>query len=364
MSGGWQPSGQWMQRFRKALDEAFDEPSLEMLTTDYFSPSRAFSKVSTPGFNKPFEFRLFELINQARMDDWLPDLVAAARERRPRNAAIARVAEDLGLTVTGPRLDNPTGQPLEALIQAQAEFIEPAVFYQLLPRLEGQVCWIDIPGGGGTGFLVGPDLVLTNQHVIERVSAGLASWRDVRCQFDYRQPLDGPELAAKKLTVAELAEEWLVDCRPPSPHDWTPALGDAAPGETDSALIRLADPVGDLPVGGLTADPQAEPRGWIDVGAEPPPLAGGNHVFLLQHPRGDPLRLTIGTVTAFNAAGTRVRYNANSRDGSSGSPCFNADLRLVGLHHAHDPAYPPAWNQAIPFRLIQADWHGRGVAVP
>ena len=82
MSGGWQPSGQWMQRFRKALNEAFDEPSVEMLTVDYFSPSHAFSKLSPPGSGRTFEYRLFELINQARMDDWLPNLVAATRERR------------------------------------------------------------------------------------------------------------------------------------------------------------------------------------------------------------------------------------------------------------------------------------------
>ena len=250
------------------------------------------------------------------------------------------------------------------MIQANAEFIDPAVFYQLLPRLEGQVCWVDIPGHGGTGFLVGPNLVLTNQHVIKPVVQGQASWRDVRCRFDDRRPLDGPDLAAKKSTVVGLAEPFPVDSRPPSPHDWAPALGDAGPGETDSALIRLADPLGNLPVGGMTADPQAKPRGWIDATAEPPSLAAGNHVFLLQHPKGKPLQLTIGTVTEFNAAGTRLRYNANSRDGSSGSPCFNADLRLVGLHHAHDPAYPPAWNQAIPFGVIQADWHARGVAVP
>lgn len=353
-----------MQRFRKALDEAFDEPSMELLTTDYFSPSRAFSRISPPGFNKTYEYRLFELINQARMNDWLPDLVAAARERRPRDTAIAAIAEDLGLTVTGPRLDNPTGRTLEELVQANAEFIDPAVFLEQLPRLEGQVCWIHIPGGGGTGFLVGPDLVLTNQHVIDRVVKGLARWQDVRCRFDYRRPLDGSELAEKNVTEVELAEPWLADSGPPSQYDWNPALGDALPGETDSALIRLAEPLGDLPVGGMTADPQAEPRGWIDASPEPRPLAAGNQVFLLQHPQGQPLRLTIGTVTGFNAAGTRLRYNANSRDGSSGAPCLNADLRLVGLHHAHDPAYPPAWNQAIPVGLIQAEWRDRGVAVP
>lgn len=354
----------WAQRFRKALNEAFDEPSMEMLTTDYFSPSRAFSRVSPPGFGKTHEYRLFELINQAKTNDWLPDLVAAARERRPKNAAIGDLAGELGLTVTGPRLDNPSGRTLEELIQANAEFMNPAVFHELLPRLEGQVCWVDVPGGGGTGFLVGPDLVLTNQHVIARVASGQARWQDVRCRFDYRQPLDGTELTEKRQTVIALAQPWLVDSRPPSPRDWDPEHGDALAEETDSALIRLADPIGEVPVGGMTADQQAEPRGWIDIGATPKPLTAGNQVFLLQHPKGKPLRLTIGTVTGFNAAGTRLRYNANSLDGSSGSPVLNADLRLVGLHHAHDPAYPPAWNQAIPFSLIQAGWRDRGVTVP
>jgi Trypsin-like peptidase domain/Effector-associated domain 1 len=361
--GDWQPSGQWMRQFREALDEGFDEPAMELLTTDYFSPRFAFSRVSPPGFGKTHEVRLFELINQARMDDWLPDLVAAARERRPRNTAIARIAEDLGLTISGPRMDNPTGRTLEELIQANAKFINPAIFYERLPSLEGQVCWISIPGGGGTGFLVGPDLVLTNQHVIDRVVKGQARWQDVKCRFDYRQPLNGSALEAKKPTETGLAPQWLVDSRPPSPYDWTPALGDAGPEETDSALIRLAERVGDLPLGGASVDPAAKPRKWIDTQAEPPPLAEGNQVFLLQHPLGEPLQLAIGTVTEFNAPGTRVRYNANSKNGSSGSPCFDADLKLVALHHARDSGNPPAWNEAVPVSSLQKVWRSHGVAV-
>src|ERR1700722_4362640 len=115
MPGMWQPTGQWMPRFRDALDSGFDEPSLELLTTDYFSVRRAFSKVSPQGFGKTFEFRLYELINKARMNGWLLALVAAAWERRPGNAAIGSIAKDLGLTSTGPRLDNPTGQTLEEI---------------------------------------------------------------------------------------------------------------------------------------------------------------------------------------------------------------------------------------------------------
>jgi len=76
------------------------------------------------------------------------------------------------------------------------------------------------------------------------------------------------------------------------------------------------------------------------------------------------LQLAIGTVTEFNNSGTRMRYDANSKNGSSGSPCFNADLQLVALHHAHDLAEPPKWNEAIPFAVIQKLWETNNIVVP
>jgi hypothetical protein len=360
MPDDW-PSGQWMRRFREALDDAFDDASLELLTSDYFPARNVFSKVSPAGLGKTFQTRLHELIIQARMGGWLPDLVAAARERRPASPAIGRIAEELGLTITGPRVSNPTGRTLEEVIRANARFINPVGFHERLPRLEGQVCWIEVPGGGGTGFLVGPDLVLTNQHVVARIAAGQARAADVRCWFDYREPLDGQALSTKQPTKTGLASEWLLDSRPPSPADADATLGEAGPEDTDSALIRLAEPIGELPLGGVSADPAAKPRQWIDVQAEAPPLTAGNQVFVLQHPSGEPLQLAVGTVTSFNAAGTRVRYDANTKPGSSGSPCLDADLKLVALHHARDPAYPPAWNQAIPLSSIQQAWQARGI---
>ena len=350
----WQPSGQWIKQFREALDDAFDEPSRELLTSDYFGPSSTFSKISPPGFGKTHQTRLQELIQKARMNDWLLDLVVAARERRPQKRAIARIAEDLGLAIGTARIDNPTGQPFEQVIQANAKSIDPAAFYERLHLLESQVCWISIAGGGGTGFLVGPDLVLTNQHVIDRLAKGLARWQDVRCRFDYCEPASGSPLTYIRPTDVGLAHPWLIDSRPPSRYDRHPQLGDAAPEETDSALIRLADPIGDFPVRVDSGDPGAELRKWITASSPPPPLAVGNQVFLLQHPEGKPLRLTIGTVTEFNEAGTRVRYDANSLGGASGSPLFDADLQLVALHHAHDLARPPRWNEAIPLGVIQA----------
>jgi hypothetical protein len=358
----WIPTGPWLAKFRRALLPAFDATSLEMLTSDYFGPLYAFSKVASTGGT--FEYRVYELIDQARQSDWLLDLVAAARERRPKNKELEEIAEDLGLTIAGPRLLNPTGKPLEELIQASAKFITPAIFRDKLAELEGQVCWIDIPGGGGTGFLVGADLVVTNQHVIERVTSNQASWRDVTCRFDYRQAADGSVLTTKKKIEVKLhPDKWLVHSNPPSQFDWDPTLGDAATDETDCALIRLEERIGEVPVGGDTLDAAASPRHWISANTEVPPLTAGNQVFLLQHPEGEPLQLAVGTIKQFNAKGTRVRYDANSKKGSSGSPCFDADLRLVALHHSHDPAYPPQWNQAIPFSWIQKTWRENGISI-
>jgi hypothetical protein len=350
----WTPSGPWKGKFRAALDNVFDEGSITLLLTDYFNES--FAKISPAGYGKTNAVRLNEIIEEARMNGWLLDLVAAAHERRPKDEALAAIARDLGLTADGARLVNRTGRSLEEVIRDNAKFINPEIFRQRLPQLEGCVCWIDIPGGGGTGFLVRNDLVLTNDHVVTRIRNGGARYQDVKCLFDYRQALDGSLLTRKRKIEVGLATDWDVNSQPPSEFDQNPELGEATEQQSDYALVRLADAIGDLPVGGDTADAEAPPRGWIDTTAETPALAKGNQVFLLQHPRGEPLQLTIGDVVGFNKAGTRVRHDANSRDGSSGSPMFDADLKLVALHHARDAAEPPKWNQGIPFAVIKKVW--------
>ncbi len=347
----------WKPAFRQALIGAFDQPAMAMLVSDYFPPD-TLDNLSPPGFGKTFETRLYEVIQQAEMNGWLFDLVAAAHERRPTSAPITAVAERVGLTAIGVRLDNPSGVSLEALVQKNAKSINPVLLRERLAALEGQVCFVDIPiNRGGTGFLVGPDLVITNQHVIKPLIDGDVRWQDVMVRFDYKRAIDGTELDRRKQTeVGLVGAGWCVDSRPPSKLDGHPELGDAGPDETDCAIIRLADPIGDQPVGGDTPDPKATPRGFIRVDLTPPAVAAGNQVFLLQHPLGEPLQLAIGAVQAFNGAGTRMRHDANSQRGSSGSPVFDADLQLVALHHARDAAEPPTWNEAVPFNSIQKAW--------
>jgi hypothetical protein len=353
-------TGPWQARFRTALFNAFSPMEMQMLTSDFFRPDTLYS-ISPVGVGTTYEFQLFQYVDHARMNGFLPDLVRVAHERRPKNEELGDIADDIGLTSAGPRLENPTHSTLEELIQENALFINPAVFRERLPALEGQVCKVEIPGGGGTGFLIGRDLVLTNQHVIKRILDGKAAWSDVVCLFDYRQTLDGTVIDVKRQTRVKLVgPNWLQASLPPSQYDFYPQLGEAALTEADCAVIQLATAIGELPIGGQSADPLAPNRGWIDLATTPPPVAAGNQLFILQHPDGDPMQLTIGKVTRFNATGTRMRYDANSKAGSSGAPCFNADLQFVALHHSHDPATPPTWNQGVPLALIQPMLRQRG----
>ena len=55
-----------------------------------------------------------------------------------------------------------------------------------------------------------------------------------------------------------------------------------------------------------------------------------------------------------NESGTRLRYDADTLNGSSGSGVFNQRLELAALHHAGDPASKirAQYNQGIPIGAI------------
>ena len=78
----WIPTGAWKRDFRKALKGAFTNVyQMEMLVDDYFAPE-SFTNIAPVGPGVNFEFQISQLINQALMEDWLLDLVAAAQEAR------------------------------------------------------------------------------------------------------------------------------------------------------------------------------------------------------------------------------------------------------------------------------------------
>ena len=307
-----------------------------------------------------YRARVFRIIRYADAAGWLFDLVVAARGARPRNAALQAVAAELGLGTVP--------SSLERIILASVPFVDVSTWRAQLGELEPQVCRVEIPAGlqatVGTGFLVAPDLCLTNFHVVRPLIDGTADHRQARLRFDYKRAADGTVVSEG--TQFMLAKDWLVEARPPSAIDDLAEPGNQlpAPGELDFALLRVQDAPGDQAVGRADALEDPPKRGWIyRVGTEG--FEPEHPLFLLQHPEGAPLKLAFGHSAGLNANATRLRHQINTEAGSSGSPCLNAKLELVALHHAgdpnFDPIHKPAYNSAVPIAAIRSYLADAGV---
>lgn len=244
---------------------------------------------------------------------------------------------------------------LERIVNAAHMFYNPVSWAQHLSVAIRRVCRISIPlstGGTayGTGFLVGPDAVLTNYHVVQPLLQGKAVHANIRLLFDYMTDTSGFNSSGVSAQLVD--DEWLLD---QSPYDSTDNVSGSAKlpssDNLDYALLRIR-----FNESGVQAD--NVPRGWFSLTDVPSDWPSGSDapLLILQHPSGDPLSLAFESNANLqvNANQTRVRYNVNTLGGSSGSPCFTATWQLVALHHAGDPGYQPfaKYNQGIPLRAI------------
>jgi hypothetical protein len=102
----------------------------------------------------------------------------------------------------------------------------------------------------------------------------------------------------------------------------------------------------------------------MSINPEPYSFQPNTPLFIVQHPKGSPLKLAFDTdsVVGLNASGTTVFYKTNTERGSSGSPCFSSNWELVALHHSGDPDFgSPKKNAGTPVHAIMSLLKGRGL---
>lgn len=250
---------------------------------------------------------------------------------------------------------------LQRIIREANSTIDPSHLRARLFQLEHQVCRIETPAAPlGTGFLIGPDTVITNHHVVKEVM-DLRKISQLYCRFDYKVKGDG-------LTVnpgTEYAVLELIDHAELSPADES-CDDDVLPTESqlDYAVLRLATRLGEQNI--VPEDDAIESaidrnslqRKWISLPLRNLDYPSGNLLSIIHHPGAAPLKLDADTsaIIGLNQNGTRVRYTTNTEHGSSGAPCFNAQWELVALHNSGDPLYSPyykaRYNQGIPIGKI------------
>jgi V8-like Glu-specific endopeptidase len=197
----------------------------------------------------------------------------------------------------------------------------------------------------GTGWLIGPDLLLTNQHVLpdkERVEAA-------KVRFGYRQDRLG--------VIATEGREYSFD---PDVYYTSPVE------KLDYALVRLTKP----PLADMKVDDETKGLSWFDL------IRQGKHrgyllyatrnvtnlerVNMIQHPGGTPQKVALTQNFVTNTSDTRIHYTTDTLRGSSGSPVFTRLWEVIALHHSGVPIPPMPGimdiNEGIPMKAILKDF--------
>lgn len=303
---------------------------------------------------------VFEVIQAAERAGWTQQLVQGLFEAQPDNLALAELYEDLGLApdVTLQEAGQEviaeqkfTASALERLTHVdQTQFLDIAVWRQRLTMIESRVCRVEVAGMGarpmGTGFLVGPDLVLTAYHVVQPMFENRMDSNSVRCRFDYRTLVDG---ISQGVIVDLHPTDWQVDFSRYAGADLE-SSSDSVPtlDELDYALLRLARTVGTEP-----GDPSAKVaalRGWLSFPQDDPIISPEMSLIIAQYVQDGPLKIAIDTKAHIraNENGNRIFYATNTYPGAGGAPCFNANLELVAMHQGGIPI-----NKGIPIAAIR-----------
>jgi hypothetical protein len=363
--------GPEIAEIRKAVLAAFEPEELELLLRDHFD-IRYRNVVPNVAFETGVQ-RVLEYVDRRGA---LARVVATMASERPGSVEIQRVHQKYARSLLDggwrapvdragaellerfdllPSFDVERAGAAEAttrlldgferVIRPRLPQLDPIAWATDLLRLVRRICLIEVRGAAvGTGFLVGPEAVLTNRHVVEDAIGGPGE--HVTALFDYAK---GRGVNGAGRRVACVGADWLADASPSAPaaseQAWKP---EPSTEQLDYALLRLGARVGAEPIfeGGPI-------RGWIRLPATTPPVALGAPLAILQHPDAKPVKLTFDTEAILRVGKTRVRYATNTEPGSSGSPCFDHDWGLLFLHHYGDPRKRPEFNQGVPVAAIR-----------
>ncbi|WP_166822049.1 DNA/RNA non-specific endonuclease [Thalassoroseus pseudoceratinae] len=165
-----------------------------------------------------------------------------------------------------------------------------------------------IPAGTGSGFLVGPGLLLTNNHVI--------GTQDRACSgsyilFDYEYDADNRLKTSERFDLTD--DLFLTD------------------KELDFTFVSVAS------VG--SRGTKIDDYGRMRLVRESGKALKGEEVSIIQHPEGLPKQIAIRESTVVGRKDAFIYYYADTNRGSSGSPVVNDQWFPVALHHRSVPDY-------------------------
>ena len=171
------------------------------------------------------------------------------------------------------------------------------------------VCRIRIGPGAGTGVLVGPRLLMTNNHVLRSVDDAVSA----EAQFDYQENVSGDLLPVQAYRL-------------------------------DPKHFFVTDKILDFTIVGITEmSAKGQPISrypWLKFIPTIGKAEKGDPLNIIQHPRGGLKQIALRNNEIIEIPTGKpdfLYYTTDTEPGSSGSPCFNDQWELIGLHHSGVP---------------------------
>lgn len=199
-------------------------------------------------------------------------------------------------------------------------------------RAVGRIHIHDATGGGGfgTGSLITPRLLLTNNHVLPDARTAASS----QVEFNFQLGLDGQPLQSRIFPL-DPDTLFVTDAR------------------LDFALVAVRATVEELEAFGVNRFVQATGKAGI-----------GEFVTIVQHPAARRKEISLRENQIVDELEQVLHYAADTEPGSSGSPVFNDQWEIIALHHAsmRAPEHPEldrVVNEGIRISRIAAFIHAQ-----
>jgi len=161
--------------------------------------------------------------------------------------------------------------------------------------------------GYGSGFLIGPGVLMTNHHVFGQASEAKLSIAD----FDYELDISGHERDTVHFGFDPEALFYTNEA-------------------LDFSIVALKP---------QSQDGQRELKdwGWLTLNGLPGKSDPGEYLTIIQHPGGERKQVCVRENKFLKYEGDAMWYMTDTLGGSSGSPVFNRSWQVVALHHSGVP---------------------------